>query len=122
MLRSFLNLMHSPLGFDPAGVVTAGLPLDIEEISATSSRDGRGLAGRNRSSPRASGSAGGERRRSAATGAQVRRGGGSGALTSRMTPPILATQQFALPGYLGVIGTPLLKGRDFTDDDIAAAT
>jgi putative ABC transport system permease protein len=33
-------------------------------------------------------------------------------------PPILATQQFALPGYLCTIGTPLLEGRDFTDDDI----
>ncbi len=33
-------------------------------------------------------------------------------------PPIQATQQIALPGYLGVIGTPLLEGRDFTDDDI----
>jgi hypothetical protein len=35
-------------------------------------------------------------------------------------PPILATQQGAMPGYLGVIGTPLREGRDFTDDDIAA--
>ena len=26
--------------------------------------------------------------------------------------------KFALPGYLGVIGTPLLEGRDFTDADI----
>jgi hypothetical protein len=33
-------------------------------------------------------------------------------------PPILATQQFALPGYLRAIGTPLLEGRDFTDVDI----
>jgi ABC-type antimicrobial peptide transport system permease subunit len=35
-------------------------------------------------------------------------------------PPILATQQGAIPGYLGVIGTPLLQGRDFTDNDISA--
>ena len=34
--------------------------------------------------------------------------------------PILATQQIAVPGYLGVMGTPLREGRDFTDDDIAA--
>ncbi|MGA8029141.1 MAG: FtsX-like permease family protein [Bryobacteraceae bacterium] len=33
--------------------------------------------------------------------------------------PLLATQQGAIPGYLGVIGTPLLVGRDFTDADIA---
>ena len=36
------------------------------------------------------------------------------------TPPIAATQQFALPGYLAVMGAPLLEGRDFTDGDIAA--
>ena len=35
-------------------------------------------------------------------------------------PPILATQQGVVPGYLAAIGTPLLEGRDFTDDDIAA--
>ncbi len=34
------------------------------------------------------------------------------------TPPILATQQGALPGYLGVIGTTLLEGRDFTNADV----
>ena len=34
-------------------------------------------------------------------------------------PPILATQQGAIPGYLGMIGTPLLAGRDFTEADIA---
>jgi putative ABC transport system permease protein len=34
---------------------------------------------------------------------------------------LLATQQEAIPGYLGVIGTPLLAGRDFTDADIAEA-
>jgi ABC-type antimicrobial peptide transport system permease subunit len=33
--------------------------------------------------------------------------------------PILGTQQTAFPGYLGVMGTPLLHGRDFTADDIA---
>jgi hypothetical protein len=28
MLRSFLNLLHTPLGFDPSNVVTAFLPID----------------------------------------------------------------------------------------------
>jgi predicted permease len=32
MLRSFLNLMHSPLGFHPAGVVTARLPIDTQRF------------------------------------------------------------------------------------------
>jgi putative ABC transport system permease protein len=35
-------------------------------------------------------------------------------------PPILATQQFIVPGYLDVIGTQLRAGRDFTAEDIAA--
>jgi putative ABC transport system permease protein len=35
------------------------------------------------------------------------------------SPPILATQQFALPGYLHTIATALREGRDFTDEDIA---
>jgi putative ABC transport system permease protein len=30
MLRSFLNLMHSPLGFHPENVMTARIPLDIK--------------------------------------------------------------------------------------------
>ena len=34
-------------------------------------------------------------------------------------PPILATQQIAVPGYLGAIGTPLREGRDFTAGDIS---
>lgn len=33
---------------------------------------------------------------------------------------MLATQQMALPGYLGVMRTRLVEGRDFTDDEIAA--
>lgn len=32
---------------------------------------------------------------------------------------MLATQQMALPGYLEVMRTPLVEGRDFTDDEIA---
>lgn len=34
-------------------------------------------------------------------------------------PPIRATQQGAIPGYLGVIGTALLEGRDFTAEEAA---
>ena len=41
MLRSFMNLMHSPLGFNPANVMTAGLPLDLQEIPANGAADGR---------------------------------------------------------------------------------
>jgi putative ABC transport system permease protein len=115
MLRSFMNLMHSPLGFDAGGVVTARLPLDgnrypnmeqrwallrdvidrlraLPEVKAVSAADPLPLAGQ-------------QRRR-------------VGRADQPDVPPILATQQFALPGYLQAIGTPLLEGRDFTDADI----
>ena len=32
MLQSFLNLLHAPLGFDPANVVTAKVPFDLKLI------------------------------------------------------------------------------------------
>lgn len=35
------------------------------------------------------------------------------------SPPILASQQFALPGYLHTIRTALREGRDFVNEDVA---
>ncbi len=116
MLRSFLNLLHSPLGFDPANVVTAILPLDTKRYPGTEQRWallGDVLA-RLRAIP-------GVESASAAdplplAGQESRR---VGSIDRPDAPPILATQQFALPGYLHAIGTPLHQGRDFTDEDIA---
>jgi putative ABC transport system permease protein len=117
MLRSFLKLMHSPLGFNPANVVTARMPLDLKRYPHTEQRWGllRDVIGR-------VGALSGVQSVSAAdtlplAGQEMRR---VGRADRSDTPPIAATQQFALPGYLGVMGTRLLEGRDFTDDDIAA--
>lgn len=117
MLRSFLNLMQSPLGFNPANVVTARLTLDLKMYPHTEQRWAllRDVIYRVRALS-------GVQSVSAAdslplAGQAMRR---VGRADQPDTPPILAAQQFALPGYLGVMGTPLLEGRDFTDDDIAA--
>ncbi len=117
MMRSFVNLMHAPLGFNAANVVTARVPLDLKTYPHMEQRWVllRDIIGR-------VGTLSGVQSVSAAdtlplAGQATRR---VGRADQQDTPPILATQQFALPGYLEVVGTPLLAGRDFTDGDIAA--
>src|SRR5262249_55768771 len=116
MLRSFLNLLHSPLGFNPANVVTAIVTAELTRYPQTEQRwtllrdmiDGvRALPGVQ--------SVSAANPLPLAADQQTR---GVGSSDHPEAPPILATQQIAIPGYLGVIGTPLLAGRDFTDDDI----
>jgi putative ABC transport system permease protein len=116
MLRSFLNLLHSPLGFNPADVVTATVPVNAKKYPRMEQKWGwlRDVLDHVRALP-------GVRSASAVNplllaGQEPRR---VGRADQPGTPPILATQQIALPGYLSVIGTPLLEGRDFNDDDIA---
>ena len=118
MLRSFVNLLHTPLGFNPANIVTAKVPFDFNKYPQREQRWAllRDMIDRVRSLP-------GVERVSAASplplagDQQTRR---VGRTDQPDAPPILATQQGASPGYLGVIGTPLLEGRDFTDADIAS--
>jgi putative ABC transport system permease protein len=116
MLRSFVNLMHQPLGFNPAGVVTARVPLDYNTYPQAEQRWSlmRDVLDRVRALPEV------ESASAAAplplAGQETRR---VGRADRPDTPPTLATQQMALPGYLGAIGTPLLEGRDFTDADVA---
>ncbi len=116
MLRSFLNLLHTPLGFDPSNVVTAFLPIDSKRYPTLAQKWIllRSVIDKVRAIP-------GVESASAADplplqGQATRRVGRKDRPDS---PPILATQQFALPGYLHTIGTALREGRDFTDEDIA---
>jgi predicted permease len=110
--------MHSPLGFSPASVVTAKVPVDVKRYPKIEQRWllQRDLLNRVGAFP-------GVQSVSAAwplplaADQQTRRVGRTDQLD---TPPILATQQFSVPGYLDVIGTPLREGRDFTANDIAA--
>jgi predicted permease len=116
MLRSFLNLLDSPLGFNPANVVTATVPVNSKRYPQTEQKWVwlRDVLDRVRALP-------GVQSASAASplplaGNRERRR--VGRADQPDAPPILATQQIALPGYLDVMGTPLREGRDFTDDDV----
>jgi len=116
MLRSFLNLAHTPLGFSPANVVTAKVPVNFRRFPRIEQRWAwlREVLDRVRVLP-------GVESVSAASPLplapeqEIRRVGRADRTAAL---PILATQQFAAPGYLEVIGTPLLQGRDFTADDV----
>ncbi|MBL8233577.1 MAG: ABC transporter permease [Bryobacterales bacterium] len=118
MLRSLMNLLDAPLGFDPAHVVTAQAPFSLSLYPKAEQQWAvmREVIDRVSAIP-------GVQAVSAASplplfpNQQKRRVGRVDRLDD---PPILATQQGAMPGYLGVAGTPLRAGRDFTDDDVTA--
>jgi putative ABC transport system permease protein len=115
MLRSFLNLMNAPLGFQPADVVTAKVPFSFKRYPKPEQQSAllRDLLDRVRALP-------GVQSASAASplpfaDQEHRR---VGRADQPDVSPILATQQGAIPGYLSLIGTPLLEGRDFIDGDM----
>jgi len=117
MLRSFVNLLNAPLGFNPANIVTARVPFNIRRYPQMEQQWAllRAVLDGVRALP-------GVQSVSAASPlplAPDQQGRRVGRSDQPEAPPILATQQGAIPGYLGVIGTPLLEGRDFTDDDLA---
>ncbi len=116
MLRSFLNLTHSPLGFNPQNIVTAKVQLDYKQFPKPEQRWAvwTDVFQRVRAIP-------GVQAVSAAAplpleDQETRRVGRN---DHPDVPPLLATQQFAFTGYLQLIGTPLLAGRDFTEDELA---
>jgi putative ABC transport system permease protein len=118
MLRSFLNLVHAPLGFDPANVLTAKLPINLATYPATEQRWAlyRGFLEGVRALP-------GVESVGAASPlplAQDQTTGRVGRADQPGVPGILATQQTASYGYLHAVATPLLQGRDFSPEDIAA--
>jgi predicted permease len=118
MLRSFVNLVGAPLGFNPAGVLTARLPVNLMRYPKEEQRwqVHRDVLERLRSTP-------GVEAVSAAnplpfsTWQAMRR---VGRADHPDIPGILATQQNVLQGYVSLVGTPILQGRDFTAEDIEA--
>ena len=117
MLRTFVNLLQAPLGFNPSGVVTATLPMDFMRLSTVEQRWAvlRDALQRVQAVPGVD-----------SVSAAGRLPFASWQVTHRVgraeqpdVPGILATQQTAMPGYLHAVGTPLLAGRDFTEEDIA---
>ena len=115
MLRSFLNLLHAPLGFNPANVVTAKVPINFKRFPQTEQRWAlmQDVLKRVRALPEVQAVSAASPLPLAAD-QQTRR---VGRPDQPDAPPILATQQTAIPGYLDVIGTPLREGRDFTAGD-----
>jgi predicted permease len=118
ILRTFVNLVEVPLGFNPAGVVTAKLPLNFKLYPDDGQRWPvyRDVLERLRAIP-------GVDAVSAASPLpfaswQVMRR--VGRAEQPEIPGIVATQQTALDGYLPLVGTQLLQGRDFTAEDITA--
>jgi predicted permease len=118
MLRTFVNLLQAPLGFNPSGVVTAILPLDFLRLSTVEQRWAvlSDAVQRIRAVPGA-GSVSAAGRLPFASWQVTHR---VGRAEQPDVPGILATQQTAMPGYLQVVGIPLLEGRDFTEEDTAA--
>jgi len=115
MLRSFVNLHETPLGFTPDGIVTAWMPLShrMHPDPGTRWRVHEGILERVAALPGVA----------AVSGASpppfhrftiVERYAPAG----DTAPGANATLQSALPGYLGVVGTRLVSGRDFTGDDL----
>jgi putative ABC transport system permease protein len=117
MLRTFTNLLEAPIGFDPAHVVTARIPLNLRVFSTVDRRSGfyRDAIARVRELP----------------GVDAASVGGPLPLAPAQTTqrfwrsedrdptPSIGMQQSIMPGYFGVMGIPLRSGRDISDDDIS---
>jgi putative ABC transport system permease protein len=115
MLRTFLNLLEAPIGFDPAHVVTARIPLNLRAFSTVDRRSAfyRDAIARVRELP----------------GVDAASVGGPLPLAPVQTTqrfwrsedpesPSIGMQQSIMPGYFEVMGIPLRAGRDIADDDI----
>jgi len=114
LIRSFWNLTHAPLGFDPSGIVTARLQISFRAFPDLERRWGliQESIERVRALPGVEGV--------------------SAATSLPFTTPNLrafmkdddgstefrASQQAIAPGYLSLTRTRLLEGRDVTADDI----
>jgi predicted permease len=116
MLRTFINLLEAPIGFDPAHVVTARVPLNLQAFPTVDRRSAfyRDAIARVRELPGVeAASVGGPLPLAPVqTTQRVRRG------EDRDSTPVIGMQQSIMPGYFGVMGIPLRAGRDISDDDI----
>jgi putative ABC transport system permease protein len=115
MLRTFGNLLEVPIGFDPAHVVTARIPLNLGSFSSVEARSSfySEAIARVRELPGVDdASVGGPLPLAPAQATQR-----FWASEDPQTPSI-AMQQSIMPGYFRVMGIPLRAGRDISDDDI----
>lgn len=116
LLRTFVNLVHTPIGFDPANVVTAKVPLSFRHFPEDRERWRFFREALERVSRLPDVEAA-----SAAFplpfSSETRR---YGRAEDKETPLSLATTQTVMPGYLEVAQIRLFAGRDFTVTDIDA--
>jgi predicted permease len=114
MLRSFVNLLHAPLGLTPAHVLSAKVPHSLRQYPEFDDkwRLYQAVLDRVRQVPGVE---------------DVSAGGPVPFDTWQQTRPYSregeplsgqASIQSILPGYLHVIGTKLIAGREFTRDDL----
>ena len=116
MLRTFSNLLDTPLGFDPAHVVTARVPLNISAFSTVDRRSAfyRDAIARVRELPGVE---------DASIGgplplASIQTTEHFWASQDRQPTRSIGLQQSIMPGYFHVMDIPLRAGRDISDDDI----
>lgn len=115
MLRSFANLQSAPLGFGPDRVITAWMPVSYRKFSELGAKwkVHQDVMDRLRAIP----------------GVEAVSAGSPPPFHSlRFTrfygrysdgpPAATATLQTVMPGYLPLVGTRLIAGRDFTSDDV----
>jgi putative ABC transport system permease protein len=116
MLRTFVNLVHAPVGFNPSNVLTARVPVSLRMLEDVEQR----WAFYQRAMERVRALPGVEAVSATRTlpfdGMQPTGRYKSGEDTD--SPWLLGTQQGVMPGYLQLTATTLLEGRDFTTEDI----
>jgi putative ABC transport system permease protein len=117
MLRSFWNLTHAPIGFDPSGLVTARIQMSFRAFPDLDKKLAliRNAMNQVRDLPGVE---------AVAAAGPLPMAVPNNRSFSRENEPgtgVLASQQPVLPGYLALTRTPLLQGRDVSDEDLQAS-
>jgi putative ABC transport system permease protein len=116
MLRSFWNLTHAPIGFDPSGIVTARIQMSFRAFPDLDSK----LRLIRSSIDQVSQLPGVEAVTAAGALPMAYPNNRSFAREGVPDSGVLASQQPVLPGYLALTRTRLIQGRDVSDDDLRA--
>jgi putative ABC transport system permease protein len=116
MLRSFWNLTHAPIGFDPSGLVTARVQMSFRTYPDLDSR----LRLIRSAANEVSQLPGVEAVTAAGPLPMPRPDNRSFAREGVPDSGVVASQQPVFPGYLAITRTRLLQGRDVADDDLRA--
>ena len=116
MLRSFWNLTHAPIGFDPSGLVTAKIQMSFRALPDLESR----LTLIRKAVNEVSQLPGVDAVAAAGPLPMAFPNNRSFARENVPDSGVLASQQPVFPGYLALTRTPLVQGRDISEDDIRA--